>query len=550
MQIPVTKILLIEDDEEDFFLLKKHLARITEAHYELHWEDSYKQGLIQLLSGQHDLCFVDYRLGERNGIELITDVRQQGSTLPIILLTGANTSDLDIQALQAGADDYIAKGHLQGDLLHRVIRYTIERRKAEQERERLLHEQLMITERYQAEQERTRLLETLTFERAQFEEVLRHLPSGVLIAEAPTGKIVLGNPQVETILRHPVFYSPTIQDYTAWVGWHLDGRPVETDEWPLARAVGGESCSEEFKYQRGDGSICFIRVNGAPIKDLAGNVIRGVISFNDITAQKELEHQQEVFMSMATHELKTPLTSLQGNVQLAQRRLQRVLHTPELPTAELQTGLEEVLLLLSRSEQQLRIQNRLINDLLETSRIQTEAFELLLETCDLMNLIEETVLDFQTAHPERSIMLELSEQDTVLVKADPDRIRQVLGNYLANALKYSPTETPIQVGVSHNGEQIRVWVRDSGPGLSAEAQQHIWRRFYQVPDIQVHNGSSVSLGLGLYICQKLISKHGGQVGVESQLAQGSTFWFTIPSLYSAKTILLSNSQHIKEASSL
>ena len=528
MQMPVTKILLIEDDEEDFILLKKHLTRIAKARYELFWQPVYEQGLSQLLTRQYDLCFLDYRLGEHNGIELIAEARQKGCKLPIVLLTGADSSELDIQALQAGADDYINKSHLQGDLLHRVIRYAIERRKAEQERERLLREQLLITERYEAEQERAHLLEALAFERARFEEVLSHLPSGVIMAEAPSGKIVLGNEIAETILGHPVYLSPSIQNYVEWIGWHLDGRPVAPDEWPLARAVRGESWSEDFKYQRGDKSICFIHVNGAPLKDLAGNVIAGVVSFNDITQQKELERQQEVFLSMATHELKTPLTALQGSVQLAQRRLHRVLSEPAAASPEVQKQLEEVLLMLSRGEQQLRIQNRLINDLLDTSRVQTDTFELQRETCDLLNLLEETTHDFQAAHHQRSILLELPLSGPLLVDVDPDRIRQVLGNYLANALKYSPADTPIRVGLDCDEQEARVWVHDQGPGLSLEAQQLIWQRFYQAPDVQTQNGSSVSLGLGLYICQKLMSKHGGHVGVKSQPGQGSTFWFSLP----------------------
>jgi signal transduction histidine kinase/DNA-binding NarL/FixJ family response regulator len=511
MSIPTTKILLIEDDEEDFILLKKHLARIARVRYEIIWENSYEVGLQRLLEVPHDLCFLDYQLGERNGIELIAEARKQGYAFPIVLLTGASGPDLDIQALQVGADDYIDKRHLQGELLHRVIRYAIERRKAEQEREKF------------------RLLAALEFERARFEEVLQNLPSGVLMAEAPGGKIVFGNPQVETILRHPVLYSPNVAAYGEWVAWHLDGRLIEPDEWLLARAIRGEHASEEVKYQRGDGTICFIRINGAPVKDPNGIIIAGVVSFNDITEQKELEHQQEVFISMATHELKTPLTALRGNLQLAQRRLHRLMHPPEPPTgSELQKPLEEVLVLLDRGEQQVRIQNRLINDLLEMSRIQTDNIEMNPINCDLLELVEEIIQDFQMAHPQRSIVLEPPEHADIVVVADPDRVRQVLSNYITNALKYAPAAAPIQVGLRRNGEQVRVWVRDQGPGLSAEAKQFIWKRFYQVPTIHVQNGSGVSLGLGLYISQRLVYHLGGQVGVESRIGEGSTFWFTLP----------------------
>jgi signal transduction histidine kinase len=136
------KILFIEDDEEDVLLLKKLLARNPLAHYDIIWEPSYKTGLSELLTGKHDICLVDYRLGTENGIDLVKAARRNGYVGPIILLTGANGHELDIVALQAGADDYITKGQLHGDLLHRIIPYAIERKKAENERERLLSEQI------------------------------------------------------------------------------------------------------------------------------------------------------------------------------------------------------------------------------------------------------------------------------------------------------------------------------------------------------------------------------------------------------------------------
>src|SRR5436305_8094957 len=136
------KILLIEDDEEDALLLKKTLTKIPLTHYDITWEPSYQTGLLQLLKGKYDLCLVDYRLGTENGIDLVKAARHSDYAGPIIVLTGANAGEIDIMALQAGADDYIAKGELHGDLLHRIIRYATERKKAEHEREHLLSEQI------------------------------------------------------------------------------------------------------------------------------------------------------------------------------------------------------------------------------------------------------------------------------------------------------------------------------------------------------------------------------------------------------------------------
>jgi two-component system, sensor histidine kinase and response regulator len=142
MERPLTKILFIEDDEEDYILLQKLLAKIPAARYALVWSSSYMAGLAAMLEDQHDLCLLDYRLGTRNGIELVKEARQLGYACPIVLLTGTSEGEIDIQALQAGADDYISKDQLQGVLLHRVIRYAIERKKAEHEREKLLSEQI------------------------------------------------------------------------------------------------------------------------------------------------------------------------------------------------------------------------------------------------------------------------------------------------------------------------------------------------------------------------------------------------------------------------
>lgn len=141
-----TRILLIEDDEEDFILLQRLLARISAASYRIIWEKSYKSGLARMIETEHDLCLMDYRLGAQNGIELVREARRRGYVLPIILLTGVSEGETDIQAFQAGADDYIAKDQLQGVLLHRIIRYAIERKKSEREREKLLSEQLAAQE--------------------------------------------------------------------------------------------------------------------------------------------------------------------------------------------------------------------------------------------------------------------------------------------------------------------------------------------------------------------------------------------------------------------
>ncbi len=248
----------------------------------------------------------------------------------------------------------------------------------------------------------------------------------------------------------------------------------------------------------------------------------------DMTAQKDADKQKDAFISLISHELRTPLTSIKGNIQLAQRRLKRLTQTGELFSAEEKAVTNEVDLLLERALHQTEIQNRLINDLLEVSRIDANKLELSPSLHDLVAIVRETVETLHSTIPNRRLLFEHSDHDQVLVMADTDRIGQVIANYITNALKYSAASEPVIVGLTVEGTEAKVWVQDFGPGLTPEEQEKIWHRFYQLPKDQIHSSHTVGLGLGLYICQTLIKRHNGRVGVESQLGQGSTFWFTLP----------------------
>ncbi|HEY4035775.1 MAG TPA: PAS domain S-box protein, partial [Ktedonobacteraceae bacterium] len=248
-------------------------------------------------------------------------------------------------------------------------------------------------------------------------------------------------------------------------GWtsviHPEDRDTAITLWMQALA-NLAPYQAQFRLRRSDGIYRFVMMYGCVCSDPSGTFTGYIGTILDITEQKELDIQREAFVSMVTHELKTPLTSLQGNVQLAQRWLTRLFSQTEQLPPEQQHVLEEVLSMLSRSQQQLRIQHRLINDLLDVSRIQEDKLELRLTPCNLVELVYETVQDYQATHPSRLIILELPEQDSLQVTADRDRLRQVLSNYLTNALKFSANTEPVEVGLSLEAGDIRVWVQDHG----------------------------------------------------------------------------------------
>ncbi|BCL78386.1 PAS domain S-box protein [Ktedonobacteria bacterium brp13] len=253
----------------------------------------------------------------------------------------------------------------------------------------------------------------------------------------------------------------------------------------------------------------------------------------DNTLQKRLAYQQETFMSIIGHELRTPLTAINGSIQLAQRRMQRFIENATPLSPEVEVLLNKQFKLLDQSLRQARVQNRLINDMLDISRLAVDKLELSLQPCNIIDIVQETVDDLRYTETDHTIKFKPPEQAEIKVIVDSDRIGQVISNYITNALKYSDPFEPITVTVELKENEVLVGVHDHGPGLSTEEQKHIWDRYYQVgkqqsdksPDAQRRN---VNLGLGLHICQVLITRHKGHVGVESIEGQGSSFWFTLP----------------------
>jgi PAS domain S-box-containing protein len=241
-------------------------------------------------------------------------------------------------------------------------------------------------------------------------------------------------------------------------------------------------------------------------------------------ALAETNRRMDTFVNLASHELRTPLTHFKGGVQLARHKLDRLIARQETIEPVQLAPIREI---LTQADRQTSRMNRLVNDLLEASRLQLDAITLRPETCDLVALVREAVEAQQLARPERIIRLEAPETP-VPVEADADRIDQVVINYLVNAFKFAPPGRPITVTVQVEDPWARVAVRDEGPGVPPDKQEHIWERGYRVPGAALHNGSEIGLGLGLYLSRQLIEQHHGQVGVQSEPEKGATFWFTLP----------------------
>jgi hypothetical protein len=293
----------------------------------------------------------------------------------------------------------------------------------------------------------------------------------------------------------------------------------------------GVSPVGEKELVRKDGTRVPIQVGRMMIK--RGEAEPSVLGFVlDLTARKEIERHKDLMLSMTSHELKTPLAALKGTLQLTKRRMQRVISAEEQVSAAMRTFFDGLAKSVEDSLRQINVQTHLINGLLDVSQMTAGTLKLEREPCNLVSLVRETTEDLRVTAPQRVLVLDAPEYGEVMVLADGTRISQVVINYCTNAMRYSPADQPIHIGLTLEEHAARVWVRDQGPGLTEEAKARLWQRFSQIKEIPAQGGAGKGLGLGLYICRMLIAQHQGEVGVESASGKGSTFWFTLPLLHS------------------
>ena len=249
-----------------------------------------------------------------------------------------------------------------------------------------------------------------------------------------------------------------------------------------------------------------------------------------VLALTETTRRMDEFLGIVSHELRTPLTVVSASLQLAERRIQRMIHTyTNRPPEEwrFDGSLRDLGVILNRALGSATRQARLVHDLLDVSRIKAGKLELRRKLCDLRDIVGDTVEELRPNDPERALTLDLPEAP-VAVLADPDRVGQVVTNFVLNALKYSAPDTSIAVRLETMDDRARLSVRDAGPGIPIAERERVWDLFYRVPGIEVRSGSGVGLGLGLHISKTIIERHGGMVGVEGEPGQGATFWFTLP----------------------
>jgi PAS domain S-box-containing protein len=534
-------------------------------------------------------------------------------------------------------------------LMMRAARQEVEAR-ARDAVQRQIELEAQIAERERARAERERLISEIETERARLNAIIEHIPAGVILAEAPSGRIVMVNPQVERILGRPVVFSPDIESYREWLAYEVSERPVEGRESVLAMTLKGEVVAgKEILYHRGDGAKSWIRVSGAPIRDAGGKIVGGVDLITDIDEEKRAsetlrinqerlnlaqkasqagsfewnlrtnaviwsEETEAIFglapgsfggsyedwtrcvhpedLSRAEQELRRAIVDGEGaseyrvawpdgsvrwiqargkvffdeegdplrwigiNMDVTERKrmeeslrrqtealreadrrknefLSILAHELRNPLAPISNAIQILTLrgddpaLVAQTkevmERQVHQLTRMVDDLLEVSRISRGKISLHTAPLDLAEVVATAV---ETSRPlveaHHHTLTVTLPRSPARVKADGARLAQVLSNLLNNAAKYTEDGGRIDLIVEQAQGEVVIRVRDNGIGIAPERLPSVFDIFEQIEGAS--DRSHGGLGIGLTLARRLVEMHGGRIEAHSAgLGKGSEF---------------------------
>jgi len=267
----------------------------------------------------------------------------------------------------------------------------------------------------------------------------------------------------------------------------------------------------ENRYRRGKDGVYRWHLNRAmPLQNENGEIILWVGTATDIEEQKKELERKDEFIGVASHELKTPLTSLKGYLQLI------LLHKKDDLPDTVKQYINKAVIALGKLQ-------FLVDDLLDMSKIKAGRLSYNMDVINLKDVV--TACADNAIHINPAYTFEIENTEDFMVKGNAERIEQVLMNLINNAVKYSNGSRVVAIKSLKYGDCARVAVTDFGIGLSEEQKLKVFERFYRVED---KKNMTSGLGMGLYISSEIINTHNGKIGVESKLGEGSTFYFDLP----------------------
>ncbi len=541
---PPIRVLLIEDDEDDYRLTRELLAEVPGYRVELEWAASYEAGLSALARRQHDVCLLDYRLGECTGLDLLRRAAAEDYGIPFILLTGYSAFELDVEAMRAGAADYLLKDRIDAATLERAIRYALER-KRDRDTLRKFNELLehRVQERTAELEQANAALQAETHRSRQAEEELKESQERLRLAmttaqmgyhyrDFETGMAIYSDQLGGLCGLPPGSSFATYEQFLNAV--HADDRERVAET--VAQAARDDTdYVEEFRIIRPDGAVRWLADRGRVYRDEHGEPLYRIGLAWDITAAKEAEIEREAlyaeeqrlreraeaadrakddFLALLSHELRTPLNAMVAWLHVLET-------TPEPDAA----ALAKATAFLKRSVDQ---QRRLIDDLLDSARITRGKLQLEVRALDPAAVAEAALEVVRSAAEARGVEIyTLIDAHAGPITGDAGRLQQVVWNLLSNAIKFTPRGGRVHLHIERVDSHVRIVVGDTGVGIDPELLPFVFDRFRQSDTSSRRRQGG--LGLGLALVREMVALHGGSVQAESPgLGRGTTFTVDLP----------------------
>lgn len=496
------KVLLVDDDEDDYIITRDLISQAAERRCQLEWVSSYEAALTAIQSGAHDICLLDYRLGARTGLELLRESQSLNRRPPMILLTGQGDQEIDLAAMKAGAADYLVKGHLTADSLDRAIRYAIAGKRAE---------------------------ENLRRDRDLISRIMETSPVGVVMADRD-GKITFANHRAEEVL--------------SLAREAIDGGACSVLDWRVTDAEGNspvgetESLKNVFEtgqpvkdirhaIERPNGRRKLFSTNATPLFDAAGKIDGMVVTVEDITERLALEGQLRQAQKMESvgqlaagvaHDINNILTIIQGHTGLLLNS------TP--PNTDPARSLTQIFTASERAAS-------FIRQLMMFSRkqvVQTKIIDLNSVLTNLDNMLASLLGE--------EIARETRYQDGLpAIEADTGMVEQIVMNLAVNARdamprggKLSITTSAVEIDAAHlrqnpeahAGKFVCLNITDNGYGMERWLLQRIFEPFFTTKE------AGKGTGLGLATVYGIVRQHRGWIEVRSEVGTGTTFEVFLP----------------------
>jgi len=265
---------------------------------------------------------------------------------------------------------------------------------------------------------------------------------------------------------------------------------------------------------RKDGTKIPVADSAAPLKDKDGKVIGCVVVFRDVTKEREVDKMKTEFVSLASHQLRTPLSAIKWFLEM-------VLNGD---AGKINSEQKEYLQQAFDSNERMV---KLVNDLLNVSRLEMGRLAVQPEPTDLVNLCQALISELKPLFKAHNLNFKFSKPTGLkLINLDPKLISQVIGNFLSNAIKYTQGGGQVELAISLEKEKVKVSVKDSGIGIPKIQQVKIFQKFFRADNVVSRDTEGT--GLGLYVAKKVIEVSGGEIGFTSVENKGTTFWFTLP----------------------